>query len=76
MGKFYMHVYFKHTNCKDVFFAVERVSKDENGKAIVYGCWMIQGVEKYWPATFIERLGIGPKQYFNWRPYEPVGELM
>jgi hypothetical protein len=77
VGKFYNHVYFKHDNCIDAFFAVERVSHDESGRAaVVYGCWMIQGIEHFWPATHVQRLGISPKEYNNWRSYEPIGELM
>lgn len=73
--KFDKHNDWKHKNCLDVFFRVRKVAFDDDGKnAILHGCWMCQGVEKYW---FIvpDRIKIEPDQYDNWIEYQPKGQL-
>lgn len=76
MGKFDRRtsgtIYFKHDNCLDVFFAVNKVSFDDDGrKAVLKGTWCTQGVERWWftcPARIVIR-----KEYDKWEPYTPKG---
>lgn len=64
--------FWKHKNCTDVFFKVKSVTFDDDGKhAVLWGFWMIQGLESFWCATEFERLPIKPEQYDNWEPYTP-----
>lgn len=76
MGKFRRYGFIKHSNCLDVFFAIDRISFDENGThATLHGCWMIQGVDYFWGATNRIRLNIRPEQYDKWQPHSPHREL-
>ncbi len=74
MGKFESSIYWKHNNCMDVFFYIISVKKDNGIEATLQGYWMIQGTVGYWTASHRDRINIGPKQYHNWRQYEPSGD--
>lgn len=77
MGKkFRRYQFYKHENCVDAFFYVEKISFDENGThAIVHGNWMIQGMFSFWFGSDRVRLNIKPDQYDKWKSYNPKGEM-
>lgn len=73
--KFDTHQYWKHVRALDVFFSVNHVSFDDNGRdAILHGCWCTQGVDT-WFFTHQDRIKITPHEYDNWMRYEPRGRI-
>lgn len=75
MGKFELSLCWKHENCMDAFFYSEIVTKDNGVRASLRGYWMTQGVFGYWPVSGYQKLNIAPKEYHNWKRYEPSGDL-
>lgn len=75
--KFDMHEFWKHEECRDVFFKPTSIAFDDNGKdAILHGSWLTQGVER-WFFIFVPRarIKIPPHQYDRWKPYAPRGVI-
>lgn len=73
--KFDTHLFWKHEQCKDVFFRVTSIAFDDNGKdAFLHGSWCTQGVS-LWFFTVQARIKITPEHYPKWKPYEPRGKL-
>jgi hypothetical protein len=74
VGKFSQTTFWKHSDCLDAFFMIERIRFDENGtKATLQGSWMTQGIASYWASTNLTRLNIKSSEYNKWVPYTPVG---
>ncbi len=73
--KFDRHRFWRHTRAMDIFFSVNSVAFDDNGKdAILHGTWCTQGQTK-WFYMISARIKVTPSEYDNWNPYTPVGSL-
>lgn len=72
--KFERHEFWRHKNAVDVFFKIRTVIGDSGKGAIIYGDWCTQGVHGWW-FTYDARLCVTPKQYTNWEPYKPRGQI-
>jgi hypothetical protein len=69
--KFEQYDCWKHKNGIDAFIYVSNITPD----GVIYGNWMIQGVEHWWMATYNDKINITEDQYDNWIPYDPSGDF-
>lgn len=73
--KFDKAKYWRHDYARDVFFCVNKVVFDDDGRtAILRGTWATQ-TPVSWFFTVHDRIIIRPEQYERWRPYEPKGKI-
>ncbi len=72
--KFEFSPFWKHSNCLDVFIWPNTVY-DTGPEVYIMGNWMIQGTEKFWPASEEQLIVVTKKEYDNWKSYSPKGDL-